>query len=367
MTLRYLSFIALLILYFLFFGCNGTKNTENSTNILTSDSVINKKDFVKLVFENLPSGNMLYKTGEFPVIRISADQESVFDSIQFVFSRKNLITITTLPAEIKLTEKIEKTGRYDLTAMVYKEGTSNSIKHPITFLSDIEPKIYGYEIVKVYPHDRRAFTQGLVYENGFLYESNGIRSESTLRKLQIGTGEPIQSYTLPPEIFAEGLTIFGDKIIQLSWQNYTGFVYDKQTFKLLRKFSYATEGWGLTNDGKQLIMSDGTNRLFFLDPESYSETGRIEVYDNKGPVNELNELEYIDGEIYANIYRTDKIARIDPNTGKVLSYINLSKLLPEKDYERDTDVLNGIAYDPVGKRLFVTGKKWPKMFEIKIK
>jgi len=136
---------------------------------------------------------------------------------------------------------------------------------------------------------------------------------------------------------------------------------------LLTKFNYPTEGWGLTNDGKNLIMSDGTNKLYFLEPQSYSEVGRIEVYDNKGPVDELNELEYINGEVYANIYQTDKIACIDPKTGKVLSYIDLSKLLPTQDYQPDTDVLNGIAYDVAGKRLFVTGKKWPKLFEIKIK
>ncbi len=357
----------LIAISFLTLSCNGTKNTENQDDEDHANSIGNETKNINLLFETIPQGKQEFKTGEMPVIKVSIDQTNTFDSVQFFFAKKNYGTASHLPIEIKLNEKVEKTGRIDLVAIVYDEGTSLSVKYPITFVSDIDPKIYSYEIVKVYPHDRRAFTQGLVYEDGYLYESNGIKAESTLRKVQLGTGEPIQSFTLAPDIFAEGLTIMGDKIIQLSWQSYTGFVYDKKTFKLLAKFSYATEGWGLTNDGKQLIMSDGTNRIFFLDPDSYSETGRIEVYDNKGPVNELNELEYFENEIYANIYRTDKIARIDPKTGKVIAYINLSKLLPDKDYQRDTDVLNGIAYDPVGKRLFVTGKKWPKLFEIKLK
>jgi glutaminyl-peptide cyclotransferase len=248
-----------------------------------------------------------------------------------------------------------------------KNGTFAIQKFSVTFMSDIVPKTYGYEIIKVYPHDTKAYTQGLVFDNGFLYEATGLKGESTLRKEQLSTGDPIQSISLDSQIFGEGITIFNDKIIQLSWQNNIGFVYDKKTFQLLEKFNYPTEGWGLTNDRKNLIMSDGTNKLYFLEPQSYSEIGRIEVFDNKGPVDELNELEYINGQVYANIYRTDKIACIDPKTGKVLAYIDLSKLLPSGDYLPDTDVLNGIAYDIAGKRLFVTGKKWPKLFEIKVK
>jgi glutaminyl-peptide cyclotransferase len=308
-----------------------------------------------LLFETVPAGKKEYIVGDLPIIRIRAKNDESFDSIHLYFSKNKLAETNSLPFEIKITEKVEKTGNAETEAYIYKDGTFTKQKFSMVFLSDVEPKIYSYEIVKVYPHSRRSFTQGLVYEDGFFYESNGSGSSrgiddiSTMLKVQVGTGEPIQSLNMSKEIFAEGLTIIGDKLYQLSWQNNVGFVYDKKSFQLLTKFNYPTEGWGLTNDGKNLIMSDGTNKLYFKETQSFTEVGRIEVYDNKGPVHELNELEYIDGEVYANIYQTDKIARIDPNTGKVLAYIDLGKILPAKDYQQDTDVLNGIAYDQVGK------------------
>ncbi len=355
--------ISLFILIFLAIRCQGPEKQKKTQILEAKDNI--KKNPIELRFENIPTEKKTYKPGEFPVLKITQEKKEAFDSIQLYFTKTKINTIFELPAEQKIDNKIDRPGEVILEAVIFKDGTRSIQKTTISYVSDIVPTIYGYEILKIYPHDRKAYTQGLVFEDGYLYESNGINAESSMRKLQIGTGEPIQSLILAPEIFAEGLTIMGDKIIQLSWQNYQGFVYDKKSFQLLAKFSYPTEGWGLTHDGKRLIMSDGTNRLFFLDPQSYSEIDRIEVYDNKGPVNELNELEYIDGEIFANIYRTDQIARIDPKTGKVLAYIDLKKLLPDRDYESDTDVLNGIAYDAKGKRLFVTGKRWPKLFEIK--
>jgi glutaminyl-peptide cyclotransferase len=361
-TISFFFFISLFLL-----SCpNSSTNENNST--LNRDTVITAEEsIVKLIFETIPSEKKDYKIGEIPEIKISLNDSTKFDSIEIFIDKKQLITTKILPLEIKISEKTEKPCIKNIEAYVYKNGAYKIQKFPVTFLSDIAPKTYSYEIVKVYPHDTKAYTQGLVFDNGFFYESTGLKGESTLRKVQLSTGDPIQSITLDSQIFGEGISIFNDKIIQLSWQNNVGFVYDKKTFQLLAKFNYPTEGWGLTNDGKNLIMSDGTNKLYFLEPQSYSEIGRIEVYDNKGPVDELNELEYINDEVYANIYRTDKIARIDPKTGKVLAYIDLSKLLPTLDFQPDTDVLNGIAFDVTGKRLFVTGKKWPKLFEIKIR
>ncbi|UCD40354.1 MAG: glutaminyl-peptide cyclotransferase [Candidatus Bathyarchaeota archaeon] len=226
------------------------------------------------------------------------------------------------------------------------------------------PLHYTYDVVAAYPHDKNAFTQGLVFEDGVLYESTGLYNYSTLRRVELETGKILQLYSLPNQFFGEGITIFNDRIIQLTWQSNKGFVYDKNSFDLLQEFDYPTEGWGLTCDGKQLIMSDGTATLRFLDPKTFEATGQIEVHDNV-PVTRLNELEYIRGEIYANIWQEDKIVIIDPQTGQVKGWVDLSGM---QDLEnRDiSDVLNGIAYDAQENRLFVTGKRWSQLFEIKL-
>lgn len=225
---------------------------------------------------------------------------------------------------------------------------------------------YSYEIVNTYAHEPNAFTQGLVWENGFLYEGTGLPGHSTLRKLDLETGKVLKEYELPDEYFGEGITIFGNNIIQLTYQSNVGFVYDKETFELLRQFSYPTEGWGITHDGKNLIMSDGTPTLYFLDPKTFERISSVDVYYENNLLWRLNELEYIDGRIFANIWPTNSIAIIAPDTGKVTSIVDLKGLLAEQDRSREVDVLNGIAYDPEKHRLFVTGKYWPKLFEIKL-
>lgn len=226
--------------------------------------------------------------------------------------------------------------------------------------------VYTYKVVKTYPHDRKAFTQGLVFENGILYEGTGLRGQSTLRKVELSTGDVLQRIELPARFFGEGVTIYGDKIIQLTWQSNVGFVYDKESFELLQEFSYPTEGWGITHDGQRLIMSDGSSTLHFLDPETFDEIGQISVRDNDGPVTRLNELEYVQGEVYANVWQTDRIARIASDTGQVTGWIELEGLLSAEDRMERVDVLNGIAYDTSNDRLFVTGKWWPKLFEIEL-
>ena len=229
-----------------------------------------------------------------------------------------------------------------------------------------QPPIYGYRIVNRYPHDPNSFTQGLVFVDGFLFEGTGLRGRSSLRKVDLTSGTILQYRNLPARFFGEGITVYHNKLIQLTWRAKLGFVYDKDTFQVLETFHYPTEGWGITHDGKHLIMSDGTSILYFLHPKTYKEVGRIEVRDLKGPVSNLNELEYIKGEIYANIWKTDRIARISPQTGEVLGWINLEGLLRPEDHNRRIDVLNGIAYDENNNRLFVTGKLWPKLFEIEL-
>jgi glutamine cyclotransferase len=227
--------------------------------------------------------------------------------------------------------------------------------------------VLGYEVVKVYPHDRSAWTEGLLIEDGWLYEGTGLNGQSTLRRSALETGAIAQSCALPADFFGEGVTIFGDKIYQLTWKSHVGFVYDKASFAFLRAFSYPTEGWGLAHDETRLIMSDGTPTIHFLDPETLQETSRIEVYDDNGPVTNLNELEYIRGEIYANVWLTDRLVRIDPRSGQVLAWIELSGLLGPEDRVEQVAELNGIAYDVERDRLFVTGKLWPKLFEIRLK
>ena len=226
--------------------------------------------------------------------------------------------------------------------------------------------IYTYMILNTYTHDRDAFTQGLVLENGVLYEGTGLYGKSSLRKVDLETGKVLQVHRLPSAYFGEGITILGDTIIQLTWQAKRGFVYDKNSFEVLREFTYKTEGWGITNDGKRLIMSDGTSTLYFLDANTFIVTGHVQVYDNNVTVANLNELEYIRGQVYANVWHTDSIAIIDPNSGRVTGWIDLSGLLPPKTDDMPVDVLNGIAYDTEAGRLFVTGKLWPSLFEIEL-
>ena len=225
--------------------------------------------------------------------------------------------------------------------------------------------VAGYRVVNVYPHDRRAFTQGLEYVDGVLYEGTGQNGQSGIRKVKLETGEVLQHQPLDAKYFGEGITVWKDTIVQLTWQAETGFVYDKTTFKQTRTFSYPGEGWGLTHDGTRLIMSDGSAAIRFLDPSSFQETGRVTVRDKGVAIAKLNELEFVKGEILANVWQTSRIARISPKTGDVLGWIDLTGLLDPREAV-GTDVLNGIAYDAKGDRLFVTGKWWPKLFEIKV-
>lgn len=225
--------------------------------------------------------------------------------------------------------------------------------------------VYTYEIVNIYPHDKNAFTQGLVFADNILYEGTGRYGSSTLRMVELETGAIVKKHSLPAQFFGEGITIFGHTIIQLTWRSRTGFVYDKESFELLQQFSYPTEGWGITHDGNRLIMSDGTATLHVLDGKTFKILGHIEVHDNHGPVYRLNELEYIRGEIYANVWPTDRIAAIDPQTGRVVKWIDLTGLSGPRA-PNSQQCLNGIAYDAKQGRLFVTGKLWSKLFEISI-
>ncbi|MBB6099264.1 glutamine cyclotransferase [Deinobacterium chartae] len=235
--------------------------------------------------------------------------------------------------------------------------------------------VYGYRIVKSYPHDPKAFTQGLLYDAGYLFEGTGQYGQSQLRRVELRSGKVLQKRDLPADVFGEGLAKVSNRLIQLSWTNRRGFVWDAKTFAPLHEFTHDTEGWGLTSDGRRLILSDGSDTLYFLDPQTYKVTGRVRVRDGGKPVDQLNELEYIDGEVWANVWQTDRIARIDPASGRVTAWVDLSGLrqtalagvLSSMSFDEfNNAVLNGIAYDPQGKRLFVTGKLWPRLYHIEL-
>lgn len=225
----------------------------------------------------------------------------------------------------------------------------------------------SYQVVHTYPHDPNAFTQGLIYVDGHLYESTGLNGRSSLRMVDLATGNVLQKHDLPPDIFGEGLTDWGSTLIQLTWTSHKALVYDRFSFAAQRTMSYEGEGWGLTHDATQLVMSDGTSYLRFLDPKTFHAIRRLRVTDQSGrPVENLNELEWVGGEIFANVWQTDDIVRISPHSGKVLGRIGLKGIMDKRQLHGEGAVLNGIAYDRTGDRLFVTGKLWPKLFEIKV-
>lgn len=295
-----------------------------------------------------------------------------FDSVQYLVDT-SVVSVKTDTGAVQVSTSGFPLGARLLTARVYNGKDASDITSNILLLPAAAPAKYTYRVVNTYPHDTSSYTQGLEFHDGIFYESGGGTPDrglglSSLRKVTPATGKVVKKLDLDGNIFAEGLTMVGDKLIQLTWLNGFGIVYDKNTFQKLKEFPYQSsrEGWGLCFDGSRIWKSDGSNRIFMLNKDSYQEQGFIEVYDNKGPVNELNELEYIDGKIYANVYGTDRIVVVNPSTGAVEADMVLSDIAPLADRFETGNVLNGIAWDAAGKRLFVTGKKWPKLFHIEL-
>ena len=238
---------------------------------------------------------------------------------------------------------------------------------PATVAQRRAAPVHGFTIVATFPHDTGAFTQGLVFADGGFYESTGLNGESSVRRVEIATGKVLQRIDVPSEYFAEGLALVGNELLQLTWQSKVGFVYDRKTFAQTGTFRYGTEGWGIAYDGKsRLVMSDGSDTLTFLDPKTRAVTKSLKVSDAGTPVGNLNELEWIEGEIWANVWTTDRIARISPATGEVTAWVDLGALWPRHERRPPADVMNGIAYDPAARRIFVTGKKWPRVYQIRV-
>ncbi|MCX2573309.1 glutaminyl-peptide cyclotransferase [Pedobacter sandarakinus] len=305
-------------------------------------------------------------------VQLLFGKEKKVDSVVYFLDSTRIAARTDTTA-IKMETTGLKLGNHLLTAKIYGEGAADELTSNVNILAGQAPVDYTYKIVKTLPHDTASYVEGLEYHDGFFYESAGDYGHSSLRRVVPATGEIVQKVDLPQQFFGEGMTVVGDKIIQLTYREKTGFVYDKNSFKKLSEFTYnegTQEGWGLNFDGEKILKTDGSNSIFFLDKDTYKVIGAIEVFDDKGAISQLNELEYIDGKIYANVYTTNNILIINPATGAVEGKINLLGLLPNNYFktedERANNVLNGIAYDKVAKKLYVTGKKWPHIFEIKI-
>lgn len=323
-----------------------------------------QKKASKFRFDTPQAGTLVQLGESVPLKLVFPADVSAFDSVVYSMDGEVLARKTDSTAVSLHTGNVAF-GSRTLSAKLYHNGEERIAYSNIVVVPPA-PKRYSFKVVAAYPHDPEAYTQGLEYENGIMYESTGQEGKSSLRKVDYRTGAILNKVDLGATSFGEGLTIVGNKIIQLTWRENVGFVYNKGTFAKTAEFSYGSfkEGWGLCFDGDRLILSDGTSRLYFLNKDTYGEEGFIEVYDSKGPLNSLNELEYIDGKIYANVYTKDIIVIIDPKTGAVEGEINLIGIYPDQaDYDNE---LNGIAYDRGGDRLFVTGKLWSKLYHIEL-
>ena len=354
----------------------------NKLNILLFAAVLlilgcnsDKKDLTNITIS--PEAGTSYNAGKDVSVKLDIPEGIKIDSVVYVLdtmrltSRADAGPITFKTDTLPLGSKV-------IIANVYSSGKNQEISTNIVLLAAKPPEILTYTVEKVFPHDTSSYTEGLEYHDGYLYESDGgylipppesvVDGQSSLRKVDLATGKVVKSVLIDPKVFAEGITIIGDKIIQLTYREKIGFVYDKNTFKLLSTFSYTTgkEGWGLTFDGKKIYNTDSSNSILLLDKNDYHQIGSINVYDNEKQIDAVNELEYIDGKLYANVYQTDDILVIDPKTGAVLQKADMSDLYPKDKRNKNGEVLNGIAWDAKGKRLFVTGKKWDKLFQVKL-
>ena len=361
-------FLPLVILALLLITSCGEKKEHPATK--------NRKDTVNngnnqtgngnLVFIESPKYNEMFSPGDQIKIKVSlSDKNQKIDSAS-LFIDNEKVTTSALPFEYTWDSKNQKPGKKKIQVKYLNGSKEEAGESQLQIKSEIKPVEYTYTVVNTYPHDITAYSQGLFYDNGVLYEGTGQYGESTIRKVELKTGKVLTSFNMPNSIFGEGITILGNKIYQLSWQSGKGYVYDKESFKILQEFEYDTEGWGITSDDKKLFMTDGSNKIYLMDKNTFAVTGTLEVYNNNGPVANLNELEYIKGSIYANVYLTDYIVIIDPETGKITGRIDMKGLLSRVKVTHKVDVLNGIAWDPKGDRLFVTGKWWPALFEVKL-
>ncbi len=365
---RYILSITFMLLLTWTISCSGRSGrikAEGNEPVIDANEVSSAM-LIKMIS---PAENSEYKLRDQVKVTLAPDgNDKSPDSVKIFFDGKIVTVLKSVPWEYSIpSSRTTTTGRKSVKAVAYKNNKTQAITRFIIIYSDVIPKRNGFKVINSYPHDSEAFTQGLFYDKGVLYEGTGQETSSSLRAVELETGKVLRQLNLESSLFGEGITLFKDQIYQVTWRSKVGFIYDKSTFKLINKIFYQTEGWGLTTFNDKIVMSDGTDVLYFFEPEMFNVVSRIEVYDNEKKVDQLNELEYINGEIWANIWQSDLIARIDPATGKVNSYIDMATIFPQsKRRETNSDVLNGIAYDAQNNRIFVTGKKWPKLYEISV-
>ncbi len=361
----------LLLVSFLFFsfvgGCSETGSKSETSNEVREPSP--GRPAVPLSGRiTSPSAGDEFTRGENIEISLNIDDNAAaVSSVSMTIDGREAEFAGQVPGTLTWDSSGEPVGRRQIRIRaVFDDGTAETYPLNVILKSDIAPQQYTYRVINSYPHDIRAFTQGLIFHDGYLYESTGRHGESTLRKVDLETGEVLRSLNLDKEFWGEGLCLHDGNLYQLTWKSNVGFIYDKETFRVLRRIHYPTEGWGLTSDGINIYKTDGSHYVYLMDPRYFSETGRIEVFDHNGKVEQLNELEFIDGHIYANVFLTDNIVIIDPVTGQVTGVVDLTGILDQRYHHPDLDVLNGIAWDSEGERLFVTGKNWPRLFEIEL-
>jgi len=359
------GFLFLLILVSVI-SCSGSAGKTKEAAVVKSDSIPDAMPARRLIEVVAPADNSSFACNEKIIFSVTrAAGQSRVDSVQLWVDGIHRSTMTNLPATLEV-EGSGSPGRLSLRAVAFSHSAKpQTVTLFVTMLSDIVPVTWRYRVVNSYPHDRHAYTQGLVYDYGFFYASTGQLGQLSLREVEAVTGKVVSQVNLDGSLFGEGLALLGEKIYQLTWTTKVGFVYEKSTLRQINRIYYQTQGWGLATIGDSLAMSDGTNVIWFLDPD-FNVLSSVDVWDNKGMVDNLNEMELIDGELWANIWQTDRIARIDPLSGKVLGYVELGNILPREEQTRETDVLNGIAWDEADRRIFVTGKYWSRLFEITV-
>lgn len=356
--MKKLNILSLSIIILSAVGCNH-KNNDSSQALTLS-----------------PEMGKTYNAGQPVNVQLHYPADAKPDSIVYLLDSVRFASAKDSSAIILKTDTMHLGSRL-VTAKLYQGGKSQDVSTNFMLYAAKAPEELKFTILKTFPHDTTSYTEGLLYQDGVLYESDGGRANedagrSSLRKVDVETGRILKKVDGDPKVFSEGISIIGDKIVQLTYTEKIGYVYDKNTFKLLNTFTnnVGVEGWGMCYDGTKLYMDDSTNRIWFMDKNNYHAIGYIDVYDNKGPINELNELEMIDGKLYANVYMSNNILVIDPKTGAVLQRADMTNLWPLQarpaDFPSDDRVLNGIAWDAQGKRLFVTGKKWPHLYQIKL-
>lgn len=353
------------ILIFLFLSCKEKDLKTKKVDIPAN--VENKTNKVKLIAIALPREYEMFPRNGAVFFQLENERDSLkIDSMAVYFNNVYKETVHGSFENYQLSLKGEKLGVHQIKLVAFSGNMEQSLRRRIHIRSEITPKYNKVKIVNTYKHDPKAYTQGLQYEGGWMYEGTGQYAASSLRKVDLKTGEVKQYLGLENKYFGEGITIMKDKIIQLTWDSNIGFIYDKETFSKLASFSYPSEGWGITYNGEHLIMSDGSNKLRFMDTDVFTEVKTIEVYDDFQVIKNLNELEFINGYIYANVWQTNKIVVIDPENGRVMETIDCSILVPEKYIGHIDNVLNGIAYNKETGNLYLTGKYWDVLYEVKV-